>query len=720
MPQDSSRRRAQDRGRPRGPSPSHAPRDRLVFWGGLAVATACLGHLVYVNGLDRRDCRAWPSLQAAFKGQADGLAGEFAVEDHHVATLAPSGNVAVRLIDANRTGADRLRKLCFRSTYSLFPRRIYFCDPSYEVGDGLNLIGLDFHPDANWLQEHGVGTVLLVVPGGNRVIAFCSCAPSARLFGEVASPEKALVPDGAWVQEYGVRKILRERPSPGGNTEYQFFSIESASAAPSAATPRPPPTSPAEVLGSLAYVCILLLAGHAVQCAIPGPRQVGLARILGLSILLGAGTVGILLFLFSLAGVRPGRGLLAGLGLLSAAVLTVLAWRGRLVRPLRDPSSAAMGLTDRGPAALLAVGPAALFLYVLAAVAVTAVVFPLYLWDAFAIWSLKAKALAAEPLSARPWVFFEPSVAFSHPDYPLMLPFLAAGVHAMLGQINDRLAKLPCLLLYVGMILTVYSFLRERLSRAGSAALAAGLAALPAVVKWAGGGTADVPLAAFWAGAVCCLARWLREEKAEDLVLAALFTAMTAFTKNEGLGLAVIAAVVLGAFSLAGLRKRRLLAWAAFAGGTAAILLPWLLFRSGLPRSYEDYDARLSPSILLAHMGELGVILPALAKQVAVWSNWGALWVLLLLAAALGWRGFTRRWVLAVWALAALQVMTYVAAYMVTPTGAARLMPGTVDRLLDQVAPLAVLLIGWHGGTFAERGRDPGAVPPPAPRGRPA
>jgi hypothetical protein len=451
------------------------------------------------------------------------------------------------------------------------------------------------------------------------------------------------------------------------------------------------------------YAGLVLLLGYATLCAIVGGQRRRVAECLGLSLLLGLGDLGLLLFWASLAGAAPSRGLLLGLAGLGAVALAILAWRRRLVVPQRpEPLSRKDWLL---------VVPGAVLAYGVLVVGTMSLGFPLHEQDAFGDFALKAKLLASESLRGPAPFFHEPCLSYSHQDYPLMLPFQTAGLYGLMGEPDDQAGKLVCLMLYVGLALASYSFSRRDLSRAASGAVAAILMSLPAMLRWAGAGTGDAPLTVFYAGSVFYVARWIHEEKWQDLVLAVLFTAYAAFTKNEGLALAAIAAVVLGGFSLWPLRKRRLAGWGIFLGGAAVVLLPWMIWRAGLPHTDENYVQRLSVAGLLARAGELQIILPALAEQITAWHRWGPLWVLLLASAALGWRGFTRRSVVAVWLLAVLHVATYVAAYMVTPLGAAQLMPGTLDRLLLHVVPAAAILIGYH---WSAVGAVPGSAPPSA------
>src|SRR5437867_6289777 len=113
---------------------------------------------------------------------------------------------------------------------------------------------------------------------------------------------------------------------------------------------------------------------------------------------------------------------------------------------------------------------------------------------------------------------------------------------------------------------------------------------LPALLRWAGAGNGDLALAAFYVGSIVYLVRWIAAERAADLAFAMLFSVYAAFTKNEGLALALVNAVVLGTFCLVRpTRSRGWLGLAAYGLGLLVLLGPWLMFRANLPKTHEDY-----------------------------------------------------------------------------------------------------------------------------------
>src|SRR5262249_46507300 len=127
---------------------------------------------------------------------------------------------------------------------------------------------------------------------------------------------------------------------------------------------------------------------------------------------------------------------------------------------------------------------------------------PLLDWDAFAIWGLKAKVVAHEALRPTPAYFHDLTFSYSHLDYPLMLPFLTAGAYAASGAMDDPAAKLVSLFLDSLIVPMLYLGLRWKLSRRAAACLSVIPALLPVMFRLAGGGCADLPLAAFYAGSL--------------------------------------------------------------------------------------------------------------------------------------------------------------------------------------------------------------------------
>src|SRR5437867_3301940 len=152
----------------------------------------------------------------------------------------------------------------------------------------------------------------------------------------------------------------------------------------------------------ISYLAIIVVVGYASASTALGGCRRNAAELAGLVIGLGAGNMGLLLFFMSLAGWRPTRAIVLGIAVAAVAALGLLWRRGRLTSP--SPPTP-WTCTD-----LWIIVPAVLVPYALYVVAWHALALPLFEWDAFAIWGLKAKVLTFEALRPGPAYFHDLSL----------------------------------------------------------------------------------------------------------------------------------------------------------------------------------------------------------------------------------------------------------------------------------------------------------------------
>ena len=449
------------------------------------------------------------------------------------------------------------------------------------------------------------------------------------------------------------------------------------------------------LLACCLYLLLIVLVGYALLSVIRPSSQMTIVQLIGLGPAIGAGTLSLLLFWASLIGFIPSRSALAIIGVLTLASLLVMKKKHRLARVKFLASDWEKG--DGWVVVPLVVTAAAL-----AMIAAGALSTPLVEWDAFAIWGFKAKVLTHEALHPTPAYFHDLTLSYSHLDYPLMVPFLTAGAYAAMGTVDDQTGKLVSVFLDVLIVPMVYLGLRWKLRRLPAACLSAILAMLPGMFRYGGVGCADLPLAMFYAGSILYVARWIDRQQWPDLILAILFSAFVAFTKNEGTVLALMNGAVLLGFGLCGGRRRAWVGAAAFFAGLLAMDAAWLFWNHGLPRTHEDYGSKLLSSALVTHLPRLKEIIPAMLVQIAEFQVWGLLWIMAVVLALLGWRALARPYVLALWILLGLHLMTYALAYSVTPWDLTVLMPMTMDRLLLHAVPAVIFLAGWHWAEMSD------------------
>ena len=121
------------------------------------------------------------------------------------------------------------------------------------------------------------------------------------------------------------------------------------------------------------------------------------------------------------------------------------------------------------------------------------------------------------------------------------------------------------------------------------------------------------------------------------------------------------------------------------------LVVPWLLFRAGLPATDENYPSHVRLAVFIANAGRLPTIAWTWLRELADASQWSILW---LLAVVAGLRAIGRRLRPACWlaAFALAQFLVYTAVYVIAPWDITDLLELTATRLLIHVMPAAVLL----------------------------
>lgn len=319
-----------------------------------------------------------------------------------------------------------------------------------------------------------------------------------------------------------------------------------------------------------------------------------------------------------------------------------------------------------------------------------AVLYPMWAWDAIAIWGCKAKVF----YQARS---LDLNYIDAHHYYPNLVPLLLSYLYLCLGQVNDHLAQGLFPLWGALLLAVLYSLLRRMgLKRTG---------ALGVTVFLALNGTvflvhlyiayADLPLAYFaLAGAGLVYLRLSGQAPRESLALTAFFLAGLAWCKYEGLplGLTILLA---GALTLVWLRppdlKARLLSLGIPLTGLVAGYLPWRVFAHLQHLEVgADHIQNLYPQQFLQ---AIGYLLSGLADPFYFGLLWPAAALALIFCGKSLWR--SPRLFLALFLGGNL--LAILLAYAVAPTGAAEFpsyVRATLDRLLLHITPVAALVIG--------------------------
>jgi hypothetical protein len=215
-------------------------------------------------------------------------------------------------------------------------------------------------------------------------------------------------------------------------------------------------------------------------------------------------------------------------------------------------------------------------------------------------------------------LFSDESRAWSHPRYPLLVPFAEFWIYAWVGRVDQQVVKVLFPLFYVALACVVGGAVR-RLTSTGTALLAvAALGMLPplTVVSGAISGYAEVPLASAIVGATACAIAGLPDRR-RSFWLAGALAAAAAWTKVEG----AILAMCLGAavMSVAGRRAVPIVVL------PLAVVVPWTMFQQvwGMPE--RDFPS-LSPLVALANLERVPAIARIAGRELVTPGHWGVLW----------------------------------------------------------------------------------------------
>lgn len=254
-----------------------------------------------------------------------------------------------------------------------------------------------------------------------------------------------------------------------------------------------------------------------------------------LAVGVGFGISSLVFFLWSVV-FHPARpGLIAGevLFLLGLTAIFLHRIKGRrCVGAVAIPSeSISKSLTER----LLLVSFCSALVSALLAFMLFSLARPQGAWDAWAIWNLRARFIFR---GAEGWTSaFSPLLAWSHPDYPLLIPALIARSWGYVGRETPMAPALTSMFFTfatVGLLFSSLSILRSR----GQGFLAAlVLLGTPSFIEQGASQLADVPLSFFFLATVVlfCLHERFLPGGYGLLFLAGMAVGLSAWTKNEGL-----------------------------------------------------------------------------------------------------------------------------------------------------------------------------------------
>jgi len=329
---------------------------------------------------------------------------------------------------------------------------------------------------------------------------------------------------------------------------------------------------------------------------------------------------------------------------------------------------------------------------------------PLGTFDGVAIWNAHA-AFLYRPAAGFQELFR--TLEQGHPEYPLLLPGAIAGQFVFLGQEDPIIPQMTAMAFFLGLTMMIWHSVAALGSKAMALPAALVVLSTPAVSNFSFSQSADLPVAYFALGAAFGLCSQLPGggrlgAKPVPSFLAGLFVGFLAWTKNEGVILALlILAVFLLTYPRSRPRCRRVRrSWrmaVAVAAGVLPAFLALVVFRvfwastreaqaflGGIAERAMEHDRWLA----IAHAFKCRL------NPFCEPDEWGFFWVLCFTGGLLIlWRGTQSLRHTFLISFFLLSLMVYLSFYLITPHDVEWHLRSSVDRLLLQLAPLLAVWV---------------------------
>jgi hypothetical protein len=459
------------------------------------------------------------------------------------------------------------------------------------------------------------------------------------------------------------------------------------------------------------------LAGLLVANAAFFMAGAGLVRLFGWRLRTHAG----LAYMSGIAsvGVLSTLMLLAGLALRAWQVLILCALLGALGLVRRERPEPAGGRTDWR----LALPFGGLLGGYLAVLFVQCLFQALNSWDAWAKWTMKARAivlLGGLDTSVFANHAYQPLVL----DYPMLIPALEAIDFRFMGRLDSMVIHVQFWFLLVGFLVAAYELLRDRVPQSllWPSLLLVGTA--PALAENLTSAYGDAPVAFFFALAAIAAWRYVVTGERRSLWFFGLVAGAAVATKPEGSPFILGLFVLLVIFSL--VRKRPLVALVAPAAWCLVAIVPWRIWISdhGI-RSSTPIGKGLDPGYLVDRLDRVWPSVRTIVEK-SFDGDWLAIVPIALVVGVLvlGWR---RSWSTPAFAagLLAIVFVSLLWAYWVQRPRLQYLLSTSAGRTVTTLVVVAGVFLPIVGAellrsyTGRDDRRDEGGPPPAGVRASP-
>ena len=276
-------------------------------------------------------------------------------------------------------------------------------------------------------------------------------------------------------------------------------------------------------------VFLLIIIGYTILSIFPKNNYFNPLQRLALSYGLGTGFLSLTMFIFILLGVH------ARLSFIPIIVITIIFFiKLKIFKNLKTDlktivlsiKNSKFNLIEYSCIIILATEIVIIFCYWF--------IYPIYRWDAIAIWDAKAK-----------YLFFDGNLDFlswhiPNEDYPLLVPLNLTFFYSIFFQYH-YFSKILFTFFFIFLILFIFSSLRFfKLNRTYSLLIVILIGSFPSVFEHATIAYADLTLTFFYTISIILLFYYFKTKETTFLFYSAFFMGFMAWTKNEGIGLLAV------------------------------------------------------------------------------------------------------------------------------------------------------------------------------------
>ena len=319
-----------------------------------------------------------------------------------------------------------------------------------------------------------------------------------------------------------------------------------------------------------------------------------------------------------------------------------------------------------------------------------ALIRPIEAYDAIATFAIKSKIFYLAKSISHDY-FYNLGLLFPHVDYPLNVPLSETFIYLFLGNLNDQLVKIIFPLYFIAILGILYCGVRRFGSRSYALMFTFALATIPQFSNFATNAYVDVPLSYYFLTGTLFLFYWFKKTEAVGfLYISAMITALSGWTKNEGLVYCAINIIVLLAFFLSNrknVRGRDVAHGFGYIIVMAVIILPWLVIRR--TAHVVNYDFGILDVSRFNIMKQSNRILPMLyefQRQVFGPKKWNIFWIILISALIIYRKKIFAKDLVFITMPILLIFGSYILAYLVAQTEMTTLW----SRMLIHFLPLSV------------------------------